>query len=590
MIVYLQKCILIVLLQNIEVVALKQVWTGIRSSVTKNFRHATLSFLFIILFVNVFQMVFGAENSMVGVIFTIMMSASMVRDLTATPFKHLCIQATVLILMAAAACFVTNVSPILALPVNLIMIFIILYAFTYEYVSQLYFPYILSYLFLLFISPVTPEHLPKRLVGMLAGAVCMILYQLVNGRNRIVETARDVLVSMSDKASGCIDCLLTGEGMPQDPEALRSDLCKLSKIVYDRRKKALCISDASFSMIDAGRGLENLVLLLYELEGPITPGRTALLRQTSFYLSSFRAFMLCQAEPIPPINLDDFATMEDTQTEQFYHCLSYIREHMIQMTQPQKQGHYRKTLLSLSLRLKAALNISPVRVVYALRVSCLLALGTLLVQTLQLPHGKWLLFTIASVSLPYSDDIGSKAKKRFWATVIGGGIGVVLYSLAPAPALRTAIMMISGYLSFYFTDYSATFACSTIGALGGAVFMNAFGWQPVGGILLIRMAYILTGIAIALLFNCILFPFQRKRATRQLWNKYITTTKLLTKTCRTDQADPQLYYNLVIQVHLQEDKLTQNAKDLNWEGAKDMLAKCRKAVRAAHRGVRTVGI
>lgn len=511
----------------------------------------------------------------------------MVRDLTATPFKHLCIQVTVFISMAVTACFVANISPILALPINLVMIFILLYAFTYEYVSQLYFPYILSYLFLVFISPVTPEHLPKRLLGMLTGAICMILYQLVNGRKRIVETAQDVLVSMSDKANGCVECLLTGEGAPQEPEALRSDLCKLSKIVHDRRKKALCISDASFSMIDAGRGLENLVLLLYDLERPITPARTALLRQISFCLSSFRAFMLHQADLISPIDPDDFITIEDTQTDQFYQCLSYIRKHMIQMTQPQKQGHYRKTLLSLSLRLKAALNISPVRVIYALRVSCLLALGTLLVQTLQLSHGKWLLFTIASVSLPYSDDVGSKAKKRFWATVSGGGIGVVLYSLAPAPALRTVIMMISGYLSFYFTDYSATFACSTIGALGGAVFMNAFGWQSVGGVLFIRMGYILIGIAIALLFNCLLFPFRQKRATRQLWNKYIVTTKILTKICRTYQTDPQLYYNLVIQAHLQEDKITQNAKDLNWEDAKDMLTKCRNAVRSAHRDVRT---
>ena len=230
----------------------QQIWTSIRNSVANNFRHATLNFLFIILFVNLFQRIFGPENSIVGVIFTIMMSASMARDLTATPVKHLCIQGAVLVLMAAAACFVSNTPPLLALPVNLAMLCLILYAFTYEYVNQLYFPYILSYLFLVFISPITPDQLPKRLLGMLTGAVCIILYQLINGRNRVVETARDVVVSMCGKATGCIDCLLSGKGVPQDPEALRQDLCKLSKIVYDRRRKALCISDASFSMLDTG--------------------------------------------------------------------------------------------------------------------------------------------------------------------------------------------------------------------------------------------------------------------------------------------------------------------------------------------------
>ena len=118
----------------------QKIWTEIKSSVTKNFRHATVNFVFIIAFINLFQMVFGAENSIVGVIFAIMMSASMVRDLTANPVRHLCVQGIVLVLMASAACFVTSVPPLLALPVNLAMLFIILYAFTYEYVSQLYCP------------------------------------------------------------------------------------------------------------------------------------------------------------------------------------------------------------------------------------------------------------------------------------------------------------------------------------------------------------------------------------------------------------------------------------------------------------------
>ena len=148
-----------------------------QKSIRKNLKFATLSFLFIIAYVNVFQKVFGAENSIVGVIFTIMMSASMARDLTSTPFKHLLAQSAVLVLMAAAACLVVTLNPWIALPINFIMIFLILYLYTYEYSGHLYFPYILSYLFLVFISPSSPEQLPKRIMAMVTGAVCIILYQ-----------------------------------------------------------------------------------------------------------------------------------------------------------------------------------------------------------------------------------------------------------------------------------------------------------------------------------------------------------------------------------------------------------------------------
>ncbi len=201
------------------------------------------------------------------------------------------------------------------------------------------------------------------------------------------------------------------------------------------------------------------------------------------------------------------------------------------------------------------------------------------------PTCKWLLFTLASVSLPYAEDVGAKAKKRLLATLIGGICSVVLYSMIGSPIGRTLIMMISGYLSFYFSEYTGTFACSTIGALGGAVFMDSFGFGDVGGMLLIRLGYMLAGIAVAMLANCLIAPYGRNKATRQLWFKYKNTTQLLSSICKDKQMDTQLYYNLVIQAHLLEDKLTQNAKDLKWEGAHELIAKCRQTVRASHRPI-----
>lgn len=161
-------------------------------------RSSTINFLFIIAYVNMFQLVFGPENSIVGVIFTIMMSASMVRDLTAAPVRHLLIQSIVLVWMTAAAYLVNTLSAPLSFTVDFITILIILYAFTYEYSNHMYFPYILSYLFLVFISPADAGQLPRRLIGMLAGAVSIILYQWFMGRNRAAETASDVLAGMID--------------------------------------------------------------------------------------------------------------------------------------------------------------------------------------------------------------------------------------------------------------------------------------------------------------------------------------------------------------------------------------------------------
>ena len=113
--------------------------------------------------------------------------------------------------------------------------------------------------------------------------------------------------------------------------------------------------------------------------------------------------------------------------------------------------------------------------------------------------------------------------------------------------------------------------------------MNAFGWGAVGYVSLIRLGYVLLGIAIAVICNRVLFPYRRARATQQLLKKYVSTSRLLTEICEGPDSDPQLYYGLVIQAHLQEDKLRRNARDLNWDGAGELLNTCRAAVRSAHR-------
>ena len=155
-------------------------------------------------------------------------------------------------------------------------------------------------------------------------------------------------------------------------------------------------------MIDSGRGLENLVLLLYEMEGPVTPGREELLRRISFQLTNFRTFMIhcgtARAVPPPrrgmscgilwsmrkgtPLTLparSRFCAQGDDEAGRFYQCLQYISDHLLKMTLPEEKKSCRKTLMSFTVRLKAALHVSPVRVIYALRVSCLLTLCTLAV-------------------------------------------------------------------------------------------------------------------------------------------------------------------------------------------------------------------
>ena len=101
---------------------------------------------------------------------------------------------------------------------------------------------------------------------------------------------------------------------------------------------------------------------------------------------------------------------------------------------------------------------------------------------------------------------------------------------------------------------------------------------------MIRIGYVAVGILLAWIANCVVLPYRRKNASAQLWKKYGEACGLLVRVCRQENADKQLYYSLVIQVHLMEEKLCQNSKTAGWDGMQELLSHYRRQVREAHRG------
>lgn len=556
-------------------------WRTIQASITKNFRFSTLSFLFILIYINGFQLLFGKVNTIVGVIFTIMMSASMVRDLTGNPIRHFILQTGLLVWMGIAAYLVTVLPAFSAAIVNFITLAFILYAYTYEYSQHIYFPYILSYLFLILLAPIDLVQLPNRLLAMIFGAISILLYQWFMGRNRIAKTAQDILSSMINEILNQVKRLEKNQAVSTDNSALHTDLSQLIATVYDRRRKVLCISDASFSMIDVGRGLESLSLSLCEYAKDIEDIHPEFLPKLSLQLEIFQCFIHQQRKDIP--EFDETPCQVDRSLSILQHQLLYVRDRLLHMSTSKHRIHYQKTSTTFWTQLQIAFNFSPVRLLYALRTACLLALAMQLVRSMNLPHGKWLLFTLASLSLPYADDIPVKIKKRFGATLLGGLISLLIYTAIPSTIGRTAAMMLSGYLSFYFSDYRDTFACSTIGALGGAVFMNAFGVVSVGYFVLVRLGYILAGILIVYMMHCVIAPYTREKATQQLWKKYHQVVERLSQSCTQSQIDTQLYYSLVIQTFMLEAKLRENTKKTEWMQCQKFLQQCQYTIRHAHR-------
>lgn len=527
------------------------------NKVKTGFKYNTLNFVFIFIFINLFLRAFGAENTIVAVVFIIVMQSSMLLDFTVKPIKNFFIQLLIMETMVVSAFLINTLNPFVTIPINFIVLFTLLFVFTFEYTTDLYMPYILSYLFLTFISPVSAQMLPKRMLAVLVGMICVMLYHFFMGRNRTRDTVCSALTGMIDECRQSVDCLISGTGMPDSIETVRSNLYKLSHLVYERRKRFLYISDASLAMLDCGLKLENFINMLYNFEGGISPDDTVMLKCTKKWLDSFRT-VIQDGGALEPPDRGNFSLEKHGLGEDVYNLLVLMQNRLTDMTNTSRRSSFHPTYLSWIVKVKSGFHASPVRLIYSVRVAILLSVLTALVLFFQLPHGKWLLFTVASVSLPYADDVGAKGKKRFLATVVGGCIAVLTFVFIPSAMGRTAVMLFFGYLTAYFTDYRFSFACSTVGALGGAMLMDSFGWNNIAGMFLIRLSYICIGIAIAYVANRLIYPFKRNTAIEFLCKRYSTTKQLISYTAKDKASDPQLYYNLMVHTLLQEEKLNES--------------------------------
>ena len=248
-------------------------------SFRKNFVGNTIFFIFIVSYIMIFQAMFGAENSITGVCMTLIMTSSMSKDMTGAPLrniltdkaeleaiavfkenlKNLLMQAAVLVFMSVSACLTVTLNPFMAAVVNFATVFILSTLFMSETSASQYFIYLLSYSFLVFISPITFEGLPKRIIAVLFGALCVMAYQFILGRKRINKISTGALKALIH--------YITDENPIGSTELteLRKYICSVSKAVFDRKKAYFGISSAGIGLIDAARGLENIAVKADEI-------------------------------------------------------------------------------------------------------------------------------------------------------------------------------------------------------------------------------------------------------------------------------------------------------------------------------------
>lgn len=489
----------------------------------------TKIFIYILLFIFVFNSIFGTNNTLIGVTIIIATLMYLERDLTANPWKNFFFLLLVNLLQGIFGYF-SAIHMWFAIPLNFISMFIVGYFFSFNLKKPLTIAFGLQYLFIL-TTPVPTEALPLRLIALGSGAVIVMLAQFYFNKNKIEIAGNKLLAAISEQLIQKLEAIQSQNDHKHINPSIENSIREIRRMVYHHTVDGYYVSNESRVYLKISACLEKLYLLLNRFdELKCKDNFVDALADELRNVSQFIRKETLQREKLQLLSHVEHATNRLYATE-LINAFELIYE-LLEELHCTKKEELRKvekldnipTLFKKSYNHIVNFNKNSVRFTYAVRVSIAVTIAAFISDYFALEQGKWMIFTIFSVTQPYAEVAKLRFSERFKGTLMGSVIFFVLFSVFKDPTSHTLIVLLFGYLNSFAVAYRTIILTATVPALGTAALVS--GMEVVT---LERILYVVLGIGIGMLANCFILPHSIEKGTANLVRMYKDTSKFLIK-------------------------------------------------------------
>lgn len=491
-----------------------------KTKITKQFIISqTILYVFIMAFVITFKIIFGDKNILVGVmgITAILMLTQI--NLTVSPGKNL-VKLLIINLGIGIFTYLANLNIWAAIPINFIGIFIIAYTFYYNLKTPVYLPFTLQYMFLL-ATPITAAELPMRLLSLLVAPIGIMLIQFVVNKNKTTKVGNKLIGGICDNI---IKKINNDENKVEINEAIKKNANDFRKIIYDNRKD-------NFYVTEEGRIKLNIVIILEKLSNLLDEKTTnkQILNDLIICLQELKR-SLGKEEDLRNITDITGNIINNYKKDNSYDLVSLkilntINMLNISLKELKSLGKENYNTIKSSKDVpekykminihKREFYTSSVKFSYAIRVSLGITIAAFIADYFKLPEGRWIYFTAFAIIIPIYELSKKKLRDRMFATLVGGAIIVLSFTIFKNALIRMLIIMVAGYLRSYTSTYRYGTICTTICAIGAAAMTG-------GAVVLTidRIVFVIFGTIIAIIINRFILPVRMKDANNELLGTY----------------------------------------------------------------------
>ena len=474
----------------------------------------TLLFVGMMAYILLFGALFGQNNILIGVSTITAMLMLLERDLTIHPVQNT-IKFAGLNLLTGIAAFAAGFSVWTAVPIHFLMMFIISYTLIFNLKNPLYLPFSLQYLFLI-ATPVTGDELPLRLAGLVVGAISIMALQMIANRKRISKNGDPIVISVCSSLLEKIDKKISGEVTIEMDTAIRKSIGSLRSMIYDQREEDYYLTEEGILRLNITAALEKIDTLLDSLEPRHAEGkviqdvRMILNKAVEEDSKDIDAAELSKASEEV---MDSYRTNPPQSSMQLrlLNNIDYLTDSLLALQQlaPEKRKIIRK-IEEVPLKFKkftlnsAPHHVSSLKMSYAIRMATGIAITGFLMDFFNLAEGRWMMFTVLSVIIPFYEQSHKKMRDRIFATIVGGILVWIIFSIFQNTTVRTGLLLFAGYLMSYVKVYRYSTILVTFSAIGSVVLITG----ETQFLTVERLFMVLAGVCIALLINRFVFPYK----------------------------------------------------------------------------------
>lgn len=528
----------------------------------------TLLYVVIVGYIILFKTIFGSENTLIGVTSVTAALMFLERDLTLSLWKNIFKLIGVNVGMGLAA-YVASSNMWLGIIINFIVMFAISYFYLYDLKKPLYLPFSLQYLFIL-TSPVPFEGLGIRLLALIGGALSIMLLQVVANRKRFTKEGNYLLSQICDLLNERIVYMKEEKDTDKIDEQIKEKLRRFRGLIYDRRESDYYLTQEGIIKLNLSVGLEKIGQHLskskYTNENKkILEGIGEFLKALALSFKDLDKGKDLQAELSKVVSYYSQIPIQDVTLLEELNGLTFIQENLEQLQKLEKE-HYNivKKVEEIPEEFKKhtlvrrELSVHSLKFSYALRMALGITIGGFIMDYFNLSEGRWILFTILSLTVPIYENFKQRAKDRLVATLIGGILVVILFGIIEDATIRTLLLMAAGYIDSYLTKYRYKTILVTFSAIGAAALLG-----DTHVLTLNRIIFVALGSGIALLMNSYVLPYHFEKNHARLKKMYedtiVSMLHLVYEVAQGKTSTHQMK-NLFITTSLIEDRMKLNGQ------------------------------